>query len=160
MDVFKLEYADEPQISPDGKRIVYVRNFMDIMKDRQRSNVWIINADGSGHEALTTGNHRDMSPRWSPDGNWLAVAGGQPGRMGEIQVWDVETKKLKLSAPVGFDTVYGVSWSPDGKQIAFAMAVAESAQPFVDMPAKPEGAEWAAPFKMTRKLVYRFDGRG
>src|SRR2546421_8319522 len=78
MDVFKLEYADDPQISPDGKRIVYVRNFMDIMKDRQRSNLWIVNVDGSGHEALTTGNQRDASPRWSHDGKRLAYV-SDPG---------------------------------------------------------------------------------
>src|SRR5262245_54162321 len=67
-DVFQLQFASDPQISPDGKRIVYVRNFVDIMKDRQRSNLWTINSDGSEHQPLTTGNSNDSSPRWSPDG--------------------------------------------------------------------------------------------
>ncbi len=71
MDVFQLEYASDPQISPDGKQIVYVRNFMDIMKDRRRSNLWIINSDGTEHRPLTTGKHNDHSPRWSPDGKRL-----------------------------------------------------------------------------------------
>ncbi len=53
MDVFQLEYAADPQISPDGSQIVYARTFMDIMKDRRRSNLWIINADGSDHRPLT-----------------------------------------------------------------------------------------------------------
>src|SRR5205823_7891481 len=53
MDVFQLEYASDPQVSPDGKQVVYVRNFMDIMKDRQRSHLWIINVDGSGGGVLT-----------------------------------------------------------------------------------------------------------
>jgi len=47
------------------------------------------------------------------------VAGGLPARMGEVQVWDVEKNALNVSVPVGYDTVYGVSWSPDGKLIAF-----------------------------------------
>ncbi len=42
-DVFQLEFASNPEISPDGSKIVFVRNFMDIMKDRQRSNLWIAN---------------------------------------------------------------------------------------------------------------------
>ncbi len=57
--------------------------------------------------------------RFSPTGDRLAVTGGQPGRMGEVQVWDVAKQKLTLSVPVTFDTVYGASWSPDGTKIAF-----------------------------------------
>jgi WD40 repeat protein len=57
--------------------------------------------------------------KFSPDGARLAVAGGLPARMGEVQVWDVAQRKLTLSVPVGYDTVYGVSWSPDGRLVAF-----------------------------------------
>src|SRR5262249_56154095 len=71
-DVFQLEFADDPQVSPDGKRVVYVRTFMDSMKDRRRSNLWIVNIDGTDHQPLTTGNHSDASPRWSPDGTRTA----------------------------------------------------------------------------------------
>ena len=67
MDVFRLEFASDPQMSPDGMRVVYVRNFFDVMKDRQRSNLWVIDVNGSNHEALTSGNRSDGSPRWSRD---------------------------------------------------------------------------------------------
>jgi len=59
---------------------------------------------------------------FSPDSSRLAVAGGQPARMGEVQVWNPADKKLLLSVPVTYDTVYGVSWSPDGTKIAFGCA--------------------------------------
>src|SRR5262249_20386459 len=55
-------------------------------------------------------------------GTRLAVAGGSPARFGEIQVWDLEKYKLKMSHTITFDTLYGVSWSPDGKTIAFGCA--------------------------------------
>jgi acylaminoacyl-peptidase len=45
-DVFNLELASDPQISPDGTRVVYVRRFADIMKDQRRSNLWIVSFDG------------------------------------------------------------------------------------------------------------------
>ncbi|MDG2014405.1 MAG: DUF1549 domain-containing protein [Pirellulaceae bacterium] len=62
---------------------------------------------------------RIESLQFSPDGKWLAASGGNPGEFGEVQVWDVETGKLQLSKVVSHDTVYGVNWSPDGKQVAF-----------------------------------------
>lgn len=65
-----------------------------------------------------------LSPRiesisFSPDGKRLAITGGTPARMGEVQIWNVATRELELSVPMTFDSVYGVSWSPDGKALAF-----------------------------------------
>jgi WD40 repeat protein len=71
---------------------------------------------------LIGASERIQSLAFSPDGKWLAVTGGNPGRFGEVQVWNVEKKKLKLSVPITFDTVYGASWSPDSKTIAFGCA--------------------------------------
>ena len=61
----------------------------------------------------------DCVGEFSPDGTKLAVTGGLPARMGEVQIWDVASRQLELSLPVTFDTVYGASWSPDGKLLAF-----------------------------------------
>ncbi len=52
-NVFDLEYVSDTQISPDGEQVVYQRNFMDIMEDQRRSNLWIVNTDGSRHRPLT-----------------------------------------------------------------------------------------------------------
>ena len=71
IDIFQLEYASDPQISPDGKQVAYVRNSMDIMKDRQRTKLWIVNTDGSDHTPVTSGETDESSPRWSPDGKRL-----------------------------------------------------------------------------------------
>src|SRR5437879_11399627 len=77
MDEFQLQLPTDPQISPDGKRIVYVRRFADPMTDKRYSNLWIINADGTDHRPLTTGNRSDASPRWSPDGTRIAFQIGR-----------------------------------------------------------------------------------
>ena len=64
-------------------------------------------------------SERIEAVKFSPDGKRLAVCGGSPGRLGEVQIWDVEKAKLVLSKQVGYDTLYGVSWSKDGKQVSF-----------------------------------------
>ena len=99
--------------SPDGA-LLAVGGFHEVL-------LW--KADGSSLVARLVGlSERVESVRFSPDGTRLAVTGGLPGRMGEVQVWDVAKKKLGLSVPVTFDTVYGASWSPDGSKIALGCA--------------------------------------
>lgn len=80
-------------------------------------------ADGSGLIARLIGlSERIQSLAFSPDGAYLAVTGGSPGRFGEVQIWEVAKKKLRLSQLVTYDTLYGVSWSPDGTKVAFGCA--------------------------------------
>ncbi len=96
--------------SPDGK-LLAVAGFHEVL-------LW--KADGSELLARLVGlSERVQTVRFSPDGKRLAACGGRPAQMGEIQIWDVAKRELKLSAPVGFDTVYGVNWSPDGKLLSF-----------------------------------------
>jgi WD40 repeat protein len=64
-------------------------------------------------------SERVQSIAFSPDSKRLAVTGGSPGRFGEVQIWDVETGELSLSHQVTYDTLYGGSFSPDGKLFAF-----------------------------------------
>ena len=99
--------------SPDGQ-LLAVSGYHEVLVHK---------ADGSELVARLVGlSERIQSLAFSPDGTELAVAGGSPCRFGEIQVWDVAKKKLKLSLSVTFDTLYGVSWSPDASTIAFGCA--------------------------------------
>ena len=158
IDVFQLEYAADPRISPDGSQIVYVRNFMDIMTDRRRSNLWIIQTDGSNHRPLTTGNQNDRSPRWSPDGKKLLYLSGSAGSRQIYVRWMDTGQTAKLTNLAQMPS--GISWSPDGKWIAFSMWVPTRGKPFVSMPSKPKGAKWAAPARVIDKMLYRADGAG
>lgn len=158
-DVFSLEWASDPQISPDGSRVVYVRNGFDVMKDASRSALWIVDSDGTRHRALTTGAGSAFSPRWSPDGSRLAYVSTEAG---SPQVWirwmdDGQTALLtNLTGSPG-----SLTWSPNGEWLAMTMFVPDDTQPMTaPMPRQPEGAEWAPPARVIERINYRFDGAG
>ena len=158
MDFFHVQVATDPQISPDGKRIVYVRNSADISSDRRVSNLWIINSAGTGHRALTTGTYSDSSPRWSPDGTRLAFVSDRDGKAQLYVRWmdSGQTAKLTdLENPPA-----GISWSPDSTQLVFTSLVPAAPPKIATMPAPPEGAKWADSPKIYEDLIYRFNGPG
>ena len=71
-DVFGLEYADDPQVSPDGKQVAYVRVSMNIMTDTAHRAIWQVDAMGNNHQPLISWPGQYSSPRWSPSGDRLA----------------------------------------------------------------------------------------
>nr|WP_249066927.1 S9 family peptidase [Halalkalibaculum roseum] len=159
MDVFELEWAADPQISPDGNTIVYRRRGMDKMTDRRTSTLWIINADGTGHMKLTQRDENESSARWSPDGKRIAFASSAEGNGSEIFVYWVDSDKMaritQLERSPG-----DISWSPDGKYLAFNMHVPEPNPVLVKPPKKPDGAEWAEHPRVTKRLKHEADGVG
>ncbi len=155
-DVFELEYASSPQIAPDGSRIIYSRTHFDIMTDSSKSELWMIDEDGTHLPLL--GGQPAGSPRWSPDGTRIAYVTSKDGKAQIHCYWIDEDKTAALSRLT--EGPGSITWSPDGKQIAFSMRVPSAKKPFARLPAKPKGAKWANPPTMITKLQYRADGRG
>ncbi|MEM9885860.1 MAG: S9 family peptidase [Bacteroidota bacterium] len=156
INVFDLEYASDPQISPDGKRIVYVRNFKDIMTDKNRSNLWMIAADGSQHFPLTTGMQNDRSPRWSPDGKKLLYISTKEKSSQLYLRWLDSGLEARLSNLEGSPAE--LTWSPNGQWIAFSMFVEQPNTPLVQLPTKPKGAKWNEAPKYIEQMKFKADG--
>lgn len=154
-DVFELEFASNPQISPDGSRTVYLRNYFDIMSDRRKGDLWMINEDGQHLPLLKNVG----AAKWSPDGTRLAYVGLDEKDKPQICIyWFSENRSTSISHLT--QGPGSLTWSPDGKQLAFSMRVPASKKPFISMPSKPRGAEWADPPTMITKMRYRADGAG
>jgi dipeptidyl aminopeptidase/acylaminoacyl peptidase len=158
IDVFELEYTDDVQISPDGSRIVYVRVSHDIMTDRARRNMWMVNADGTNNRPLRSEAKNFMSPRWSPDGTRLAYVSAAEGSPQLYVRWIDSGQTALLTNLV--QAPNAIAWSADGKSIAFTQLVPAKKPPLATPPEKPEGAQWAPPVKVIDSVVYRADGEG
>jgi WD40 repeat protein len=99
--------------SPDGS-LLAVSGYREVLLHK---------ADGSGMVARLVGlSDRIQSLKFSKDGKMLVAAGGTPARFGEVELWDVDSRKLKHSVTLTNETVFGASLSPDGSRVAVGCA--------------------------------------
>ncbi|MBX5479880.1 MAG: PD40 domain-containing protein, partial [Pyrinomonas methylaliphatogenes] len=156
LDLFlDWEYVASPQLSPDGRQIVYTRRWTDKVNDKYEDEIWIMNVDGSRNRFLVKGSQA----QWSPDGTRIAfIAPGQPSGAQIFVRWldtgdTTQITHLERSPS-------NIRWSPDGKKIAFNMIVPATNSFTVKPPPKPNGAKWIDPPRVIDRLNYRADGAG
>ncbi|MBY0375919.1 MAG: DPP IV N-terminal domain-containing protein, partial [Bryobacteraceae bacterium] len=156
---FEMESITTPRISPDGSVIVFSRGFVDKMRDANRSNLWMINADGSKLRELTSGTGRDSSPVWSPDGKRIAYLSERDGSTQLHVMWVDSRESLQLTRVER--TPGSFAWSPDGKWIAYTTFIPDEEPPLkITLPKAPRGATWAKPAVLVDRLSWGSDGVG
>lgn len=158
MDVFALEWATDPQISPDGTQVVYKRNGFDIMKDNANGNLWIVNADGSSHRKLTSREVSESQASWSPTGDRIVFSSTTDEGSEIYMYWTATGQIAKISQLEKSPS--SLTWSPDGKWISFTMFISEKPPVVAKLPEKPKGAKWAEPARITDRLKHEADGSG
>jgi len=120
-DLYRVKSLRDPQISPDGRWVVFVQTAYDLDKGSRDTHLWLVGVDGKGLRQLTRAKGADYSPRWSADGKQLLFvssrsAGPQLYRM-DLAGGDPEqltTLSSGVSSPV---------WSADGKRVVFRSKV-------------------------------------
>jgi dipeptidyl aminopeptidase/acylaminoacyl peptidase len=156
-DVYAVTSAGDPRLSPDGRLIAYVVTHIDREESAYRSAIWVVPVDGSEEpRQFTAGERRDTSPRWSPDGRWLAFVSNRDGddeKQAKGQLYVVpahggEARKLTDAK----ESVEGLAWSPDSTRIAFARRVRDEAY-------EEEDDRKRAPRRFTR-VFYKLDSVG
>ena len=158
-DLFDLSAASDPQISPDGRTVAYVRRSADIMTDKARSSIWLVDVASGEQRPLAAGTGDHSSPRWSPDGRRLAYASTAEGGPPQLFVrWMDSGQTVRVTGLP--ESPQAIAWSPDGRRLAYLMTVPDEGLKLGKAPDKPEGATWAKPLEILDKVTYRADGQG
>ncbi|MGH7581948.1 MAG: prolyl oligopeptidase family serine peptidase [Gemmatimonadales bacterium] len=150
-----IERVSSPRISPDGNHVVFTRSHVDLMHDTWTGMLWEMDADGSRQRELVKGS----SAEWSPDGTRIAYLAEADGK---AQLWvrymDGDGGMIQVTR--GEQSLITFRWAPDGRSIAFTMAVPDTSVWHVALPAPPAGAHWTAPPRVVDRLEYRADRAG
>ena len=158
IDVFDLEYVSNTQISSNGDKVLYQRNFNDIMTDESFSNIWLINYDGTNNRPITTGNFKDNSPKWSNQGDKFIFKSNREGKS-QIFLYDLNNNSIQKLTNYQY-SIESIQWSPDDSYILFSSFIDSERDTLIEMPDKPKGAKWNDPPVEISDLNYRYDSSG
>ena len=157
-DLFSLEQVTDPQVRPDGHAVAYVRVSFEIMTDRPRRSIWLVDVDTGTQVPVAAGPGSSYAPRWSADGKRLAYISSDGGHSQLYVRWMQTGQSARITDLT--QAPNDLEWSPDGRSIAFIMLTPDEKTTLGSAPPKPEGANWAEPLTVITELKYRADGQG
>ena len=138
-DVNKVKYVDDPELSPDGKWVVYILTEADTSEDKYDENIWMTATDGSGAVQLTYTDADETQPKWSPDNKWISFLSGRQKAKEKTQFWLMDRRGGEAKQVTDLKvSISDYVWSPDGKKVVFIIADQEvRPDSLKDHPAKP-----------------------
>jgi len=151
-DIYLLRTVSDPQVSPDGKRVAYVVSWNDRDSDEGRMAVYVAPVDGRQPARRFTQGTRDHSPRWSPDGRYLAFV-SRRGEKNQLFLTPLDGGEARQVTKAKFG-ISQPAWSPDGKRVAYVARVGDYKES-----RERSAVERAAP-RLIRDLRYKLDGIG
>ncbi|MEY2884505.1 MAG: hypothetical protein RL490_2229, partial [Pseudomonadota bacterium] len=160
LDLYRLSMVTDPQVSPDGGKVIFNRATFDLATDSRQGETWLATLNGKtvDKRLLIPASARASGADWSPDGSRIAYVAPV---LGKPQLWVMDVA-AGIGAPITTGKIgpRAFRWSPDGKSIAFVARVDAAPVKLAGMPDKPEGATWAPAAKIIDSFRYRFDGAG
>ena len=162
-DLFKFVWAADPQISPNGSQVAFVRVTADADKDRYDTQIYIVPADGSTAPRPLTSGRGDRGPRWSPDGKQLAFVrtpdpvDGKP-RPPQIYLIPMDGGEARMLTNASKGASSPV-WSPDGRTIAFT-SVPDTAGSDSAKKSPDTAKKHTSDVRVITRAQYRWNGAG
>ena len=116
-DLYKIKSVTDPEYSPDGKKVAFAVTEYFLEEGKTNSDIFLMNADGTGLRRMTRDDAAEYTPRWSPDGKWLLFVST---REGGAQAWKMPVEGGEPTKVTNFSMgVSGPRWLPGGKKILF-----------------------------------------
>jgi Tol biopolymer transport system component len=125
-DLYRFRQVNDPQVSPDGRRVVYTVTQADEKENRYQAALWIVDLASGENRKVTSGVNRDGQPCWSPDGGVIAFTSDRNSdEKGKGQVWTMPTdggEPTRLTSLA--EAAEELAWSPDGGRVGVTASVA------------------------------------
>ncbi len=156
-DLLRLREVTDPQLSPDGAWVAYTVTVSDTAEDKRNADIWMSSWSGKRSVRLTWTKVREHTPRWSPDGRFLAFLSAREDPREVDQVWLLD--RSGGEARRATDLPGGVSdyaWSPDGTRLAL---VASDPEPGRARPGEDSTRKRPRPIVVDR-FRFKYDGVG
>jgi dipeptidyl aminopeptidase/acylaminoacyl peptidase len=154
-DLSHLRTPSAPTLTPDGRLVAVAVGRIDLEADQYRADLWLVPTDGSAPPRRFTSGRRDVRPRFSPDGRWLAFLRAADDDKPQLHVMatDGGEPRRVCEHPLG---VEGFAWSPDSTRIAYVARVPEEGRYGTDKDVPPE----KEPPRRITTFQYRIDDLG
>jgi dipeptidyl aminopeptidase/acylaminoacyl peptidase len=151
-DLFEIRSVGDPRISPDGAWVAYTVSSLDRKEDASDTDIYMVSSSGGAPIKLTNSRKPETSPRWSPDGRYLAFLSSREGK--KTQVYLLDRRGGEAQAITDYKTgASAIAWAPDGSKLALLVPDADPADASADADKKPK------PHVITR-LQFKRDGEG
>lgn len=154
-DVYNLRAVADPRVSPDGRLVAFTVTSLDSKEDAQDADVWVVPFAGGEARRLTSSPKRESTPRWSPDGRYLAFLSAREGKKSQVWLWDRTGGEPVRLTDYKAD-VEEIVWSPDGRRLALVVGDVDPDDPDL----LPEGKKPRPKPIVVDRRQFKRDGEG